>query len=252
MFDFTGRVVLITGAGSEKGIGRATALAFADQGADLVIADLNFEGAQETCALIEAKGRKALPLHLDVTNPEMCEDAVQEVIKEFGKIDVLVNNAGISQKVTIADMTIADVERIFKVNFYGMFNITKPVAEAMKKNNYGRIVNLSSVSAKRGGGIFGGAHYSAAKAADLGFAKNFSREYAMYGITNNSVAPGLINTDIWKTLPDEQAQKIIDMIPVGRPGEIKEVAATILFLASEEASYITGEEIDINGGMHMD
>lgn len=252
MFDFTGRVVLITGAGSEKGIGRATALAFADQGADLVIADLNFEGAKDTCALIEAKGRKALPIHLDVTDPKMCEQAVAQIMEEFGKIDALVNNAGVSQKVTIADMTIEDVEKIFKVNFYGMFNITKPTAEAMKKNGYGRIVNLSSVSAKRGGGIFGGAHYSAAKAADLGFAKNFSREYAAYGITNNSVAPGLINTDIWKTLPEEQAQKIIDMIPMGRPGEIKEVAATILFLASEEASYITGEEIDINGGMHMD
>ena len=149
-------------------------------------------------------------------------------------------------------MTLDDVKRIFNVNFYGMFNVTKACAAEMKKAGYGRIVNLSSVSAKRGGGVFGGAHYSAAKASDLGFAKNFSREYAMYGITNNSVCPGLINTDIWKSLPDEQAQKVIDLIPMGRPGEIAEVAATIVFLASEEASYITGEEIDINGGMHMD
>jgi 3-oxoacyl-[acyl-carrier protein] reductase len=252
MFTFDGRVVLITGAGSEKGIGRATALEFAKAGADLAIADLDFAGAQNTCALIEELGRKALPIHLDVTDPEACEKAVQEVVDTFGKLDVLVNNAGISQKVTIADMTIQDVERIFKVNFYGMFNITKPAAAAMKERGYGRIVNLSSVSAKRGGGIFGGEHYSAAKAGDLGFAKNFSREYAMHGITNNSVCPGLINTDIWKTLPKEQADKIIENIPVGRPGEIKEVAAAILFLASEEASYITGEEIDINGGMHMD
>ena len=124
----------------------------------------------------------------------------------------------------------------------------KPMMEA----GYGRIVNLSSVSAKRGGGIFGGAHYSASKAGVLAFSKNLSREICKYGITINCVCPGLINTEIWKSLPQEQAQKIIDGIPVGRPGETQEVADTIVFLASKEASYITGEEIDINGGQHMD
>jgi len=253
MFSFKGRVVFLTGAGSEKGIGRATAKKFAELGASIVVADIDLDGANETCRILESDyGVETLAIQLDVTSPEECEKAVDEAVKRFSKIDVLVNNAGISQKVTIADMTVKDIDRIFKVNFFGMFNITKPVAEHMKKNGYGRIVNLSSVSAKRGGGIFGGAHYSAAKAADLGFAKNFSREYAAYGITNNCVCPGLINTDIWKTLPQEQADKIIEGIPMGRPGEISEVAATIVFLASEEASYITGEEIDINGGMHMD
>jgi NAD(P)-dependent dehydrogenase (short-subunit alcohol dehydrogenase family) len=122
----------------------------------------------------------------------------------------------------------------------------------MKEQKYGRIVSLSSVSAKRGGGVFGGAHYSASKAAVLGFSKNLAREVALDGITVNCVAPGLVNTDIWKSLPADVAAGVIAGIPLGRPGETKEIAATIAFLASEEASYITGEEIDINGGSHMD
>ena len=117
---------------------------------------------------------------------------------------------------------------------------------------YGRIVHLSSVSGKRGGGVFGGAHYSASKAAVLGFSKNLAREVSQYGITTNCVCPGLINTEIWKSMPKEQADAVIAGIPMGRPGETQEVADTIVFLASKEASYITGEEIDINGGSHMD
>ena len=135
-------------------------------------------------------------------------------------------------------------------------NLTDP--EAVKElvntivDKYGRIVHLSSVSGKRGGGIFGGAHYSASKAAVLGFSKNLAREVSSYGITTNCVCPGLINTEIWKSLPKEQADAVIDGIPMGRPGEPQEVADAIVFLASKEASYITGEEIDINGGSHMD
>ncbi|HZG72399.1 MAG TPA: SDR family NAD(P)-dependent oxidoreductase, partial [Chondromyces sp.] len=138
------------------------------------------------------------------------------------------------------------------VNMFGLFLCTQAVLEPMKKQNYGRIVSLSSVSAKRGGGVFGGAHYSASKAAVLGFSKNLAREVAQDGITVNCVTPGLINTEIWKALPEEDAKKVIDGIPMGRPGETQEIASTIAFLASEEASYITGEEIDINGGSHMD
>ena len=173
-------------------------------------------------------------------------------MEKFGRIDVLVNNAGISQKVTVADMTMADIQRIFNVNMFGLFQITQAVCEVMKKQRYGRIVHLSSVSGKRGGGVFGGAHYSASKAAVLGFSKNLAREVSQYGITTNCVCPGLINTEIWKSMPAEQAKAVIDSIPMGRPGETQEVADTIVFLASREASYITGEEIDINGGSHMD
>jgi len=177
---------------------------------------------------------------------------VADVMEKFGRIDVLVNNAGISQKVTVADMALDDMKKIFNVNMFGLFLITQAVCEVMKKQNYGRIVHLSSVSGKRGGGIFGGAHYSASKAAVLGFSKNLAREVSQYGITTNCVCPGLINTEIWKSLSDADRDAVIASIPMGRPGETQEVANAIVFLASREASYITGEEIDINGGSHMD
>ena len=188
----------------------------------------------------------------NLTDPEAVKELVNTIVDKYGRIDVLVNNAGISQKVTVADMTLDDIKRIFNVNMFGLFLITQAVCEVMKKQNYGRIVHLSSVSGKRGGGIFGGAHYSASKAAVLGFSKNLAREVSSYGITTNCVCPGLINTEIWKLLPKEQADAVIDGIPMGRPGEPQEVADAIVFLASKEASYITGEEIDINGGSHMD
>ena len=196
---------------------------------------------------IEAAGFAA-----NLTDPEAVKELVNKIVDNYGRIDVLVNNAGISQKVTVADMTLDDIKRIFNVNMFGLFLITQAVCEVMKKQKYGRIVHLSSVSGKRGGGIFGGAHYSASKAAVLGFSKNLAREVSEYGITTNCVCPGLINTEIWKSLPKEQADAVIAGIPMGRPGETQEVANAIVFLASKEASYITGEEIDINGGSHMD
>ena len=196
---------------------------------------------------IEAAGFAA-----NLTDPDAVKELVNKIVDKYGRIDVLVNNAGISQKVTVADMTLDDIKRIFNVNMFGLFLITQAVCEVMKKQKYGRIVHLSSVSGKRGGGIFGGAHYSASKAAVLGFSKNLAREVSEYGITTNCVCPGLINTEIWKSLPKEQADAVIAGIPMGRPGETQEVANAIVFLASKEASYIIGEEIDINGGSHMD
>lgn len=252
MLDFAGQVVIVTGAGSPKGIGRVIARTFARQGAQLIIADMNKEGTDETVQIIQDEGGKADGVVLDVTSKESVDAMVDYIMKNYGRIDVLVNNAGISQKVTVADMTLADMERIFKVNMFGLFLVTQACMKPMVAAKYGRIVNLSSVSAKRGGGIFGGAHYSAAKAGVLAFSKNLSREISKDGVTVNSVCPGLINTEIWKSLDKELVEKILDDIPMKRPGETQEVADTIVFLASKEASYITGEEIDINGGSHMD
>ncbi|MFC0903457.1 SDR family NAD(P)-dependent oxidoreductase [Clostridium sp. MT-14] len=252
MFELNGRVAIVTGAGSPKGIGRTIALTLAKQGAAVVIADLNTAGVKNTVKDVKEAGGKALGVTLDVTSKKSNEAMVEKVLSEYGKIDILVNNAGISQKVTVEDMTLDDMKRIFNVNVFGLFLCTQAVMKVMKKQKYGRIISLSSVSGKRGGGIFGGAHYSASKAAVLGFSKNLAREVAPDGITVNSVAPGLINTEIWKSLPKEQADAIIGNIPMGRPGETQEIASTVAFLASEEASYITGEDIDINGGQHMD
>lgn len=252
MFELTNRVAIVTGSGSPKGIGRAIALALAKQGATVVIADLNREGIQDTVKAVEESGGEAYGVELDVTSKESVDKMVKDVLDKYGRIDILVNNAGISQKITVEDMTLEDMHRIFDVNMYGLFLCSQAVLKPMKEQKYGRIINISSVSGKRGGGIFGGAHYSASKAAVLGFSKNLAREVAKDGITVNSVAPGLINTEIWKSLPKEQADKIIENIPMGRPGETEEIASAVAFLASKEASYITGEEIDINGGQHMD
>ncbi|MEK3789403.1 MULTISPECIES: SDR family NAD(P)-dependent oxidoreductase [Paenibacillus] len=252
MFELTNRVAIVTGSGSKRGIGRTIALTLAKQGAKLCIADINQEGIQETVDAIKAAGGDAIGVELNVTSEESTKAMVAQVLEAYGRIDILVNNAGISQKATVAEMTLEDVTRVFNVNMFGLFLCTQAVLEPMKKQGYGRIVNLSSVSAKRGGGVFGGAHYSASKAAVLGFSKNLAREVAADGITVNSVAPGLVNTDIWKSLDKEVADGVIAGIPMGRPGETEEIAAAIAFLASEESSYITGEEIDINGGSHMD
>lgn len=252
MLDFDDQVIIVTGAGSPKGIGRVIAKTFAKQGGMVIIADINKAGVDETVQIIKDEGGKAEGILLDVTSKKSIDNMVKHVIDTYGRLDVLINNAGISQKVTVEDMTLDDIKRVFNVNMFGLFLCTQACMKPMVKAGYGRIVNLSSVSAKRGGGIFGGAHYSASKAAVLAFSKNLSREICQHGVTINSVCPGLINTEIWKSLPQEQAQKIIDGIPVGRPGETQEVADTIVFLASKEASYITGEEIDINGGQHMD
>lgn len=252
MLDFDGQVVIVTGSGSPKGIGKTIAKTFARQKAAVIIADINDAGIQDTVKEIKDAGGEAMGIVVNVTDKESVDNMVKTVMDAYGRIDVLINNAGISQKVTVEDMTIEDIRRIFEVNMYGLFLCTQACMKPMRAAKYGRIVNLSSVSGKRGGGVFGGAHYSASKAAVLGFSKNLSREISAEGITINSVCPGLINTEIWKSLPQEAADKIIDGIPMGRPGETQEVADTIVFLASKEASYITGEEIDINGGSHMD
>ncbi|MGN7377922.1 SDR family NAD(P)-dependent oxidoreductase [Bacillus altitudinis] len=252
MFTLNNQVAIVTGSGSEKGIGRTIALTLAKQGAAVVVADINEEGIRFTVEAIQKAGGKALGVVVNVTNKESIDQMVAVTLEAFGRIDILVNNAGISQKVTVQNMTLEDMTRVFNVNMFGLFLCTQAVLEPMIKQQYGRIINLSSVSAKRGGGLFGGAHYSASKAAVLGFSKNLAREVGKDGITVNCVAPGLVNTDIWKSLPIDEAEKVIDNIPLGRPGETKEIAAAITFLATKEASYITGEEIDINGGSHMD
>jgi len=252
MFELNNRVAIVTGSGSKRGIGRTIALTLAQQGAKLVIADINQEGIQETVDAIRAQGGEAIGIELNVTSEESNRAMVEQVIRHFGRIDILVNNAGISQKTTVEEMTLEDITRVFNVNMFGLFLCTQAVLGQMKKQGYGRIISLSSVSAKRGGGVFGGAHYSASKAAVLGFSKNLAREVAANGITVNCIAPGLVNTDIWKSLDEDTAKEVIASIPMGRPGETEEIASAIAFLASSQASYITGEEIDINGGSHMD
>ncbi len=250
---FKDRIAMVTGAASKRGIGRITALTLAREGADVVVGDMDLRGAEAVVAEIKALGRRSFAVKVDVSKQEDVSRFVQRVLDKFGRIDILVNNAGITQPIKVLDMTEADWDRIITTNLKGTFLCSKAVLPTMIKQGYGRIVNLSSVSAKRGGGVFGGAHYSAAKAGILGFAKALAREVAGYGITVNSVAPGLIATDIRGGLESPERQKEMSSdIPCRRLGTPEDVAAAIAFLASEDAGYITGEEIDINGGSHMD
>jgi 3-oxoacyl-[acyl-carrier protein] reductase len=250
---FKNRIAIITGAGSTRGIGRATALTLAKEGADIVVGDVELTGAEKVAEEIRAMGRRAIAVQVDVSKQQEVAGLVQKAVEQFGRVDILVNNAGITQPIKVADMTESDWDRIVSVNLKGTFLCSKAVLPTMIKQRYGRIVNLSSVSAKRGGGVYGGAHYSAAKAGILGFAKALAREVGAYGITVNSVAPGLIATDIRGGLESPERQKEITKdIPCQRLGTPEEVAAAIAFLASMEAGYVTGEEIDINGGSHMD
>jgi len=253
MFALTNRTAIVTGAGSKNGIGRATALALAGQGADVAICDLKQVGVDETVDEIRKLGRRALGFVVDVTRPEEVQGMVDAVERAWGRIDILANIAGITQPIKVANTTPEDWDRITGVNLRGTFLVSKAVAAVMAKHKYGRVINMSSVSAKRGGGVFGGAHYSAAKAGILGFAKALAREVAADGITVNSVAPGLVLTDIRGGIESEEGQaRLAADIPVGRLCRPDEIAAVVCFLASEEAGYITGEDIDINGGSHMD
>jgi 3-oxoacyl-[acyl-carrier protein] reductase len=248
-----GRVAIVTGAGSPRGIGRASAVRLAQDGADVVVGDLDLAGAETVAGEVRALGRRSLAVRTDVTSEADVAALVQRALQEFGRIDILVNNAGITQPKRVSDITVADWEKVLAVNLKGTFLCSRAVLPTMLHQGYGRIVNLSSVSAKRGGGVFGGAHYSAAKAGILGFAKALAREVAAQGITVNSVAPGLVATDIRGGLEDPATQReMAKDIPARRLAKPEEVAAAIAFLASEDAAYITGEEIDINGGSHMD
>lgn len=251
--NFDNRVVLVTGAGSKRGIGRETAKQFASRGATVFLADLNYQGVEEASEEIRASGGEAYPIQLDVSLRQEVEKAVSEIIQRAGKIDILVNSAGISLPTRIHEITEEEWDKIFAINIKGIFFLTQQVLPYMKQQGYGRIINISSVAGKRGGGLFGGAHYSASKAAVAGFTKAVAREMATFGITSNCVAPGVIETDLTgDLLTEEMERERMKTIPMGRKGTASEVAHTILFLASEEAGYITGEEVDINGGMHID
>jgi len=252
--DFSGKVALITGAGSEKGIGRATAVKLSEYGATVIVVDVNEEGVKQVAEGIRREGGNAEGVTLDITDQSGVDDAVNSLVDKYGKIDILVNNAGISRPTRVLDIPEDEWDLVFNINMKGLFFVTQSVLKSMKENEYGRVINLSSVSGKRGGGIFGGSHYSAAKAGVTGFTKAIAREMAEFNITCNTVAPGLVGgTNITGGLLTDEAEKqIIEGIPLKRVGEVDDIAHSITFLASEGASYITGEELDINGGSHID
>ncbi|WNW09990.1 SDR family NAD(P)-dependent oxidoreductase [Pseudomonas sp. DTU_2021_1001937_2_SI_NGA_ILE_001] len=241
------KVAIITGAASARGIGRATAEIFARQGARVVILDLDESAARDAAA---ALGEDHLGLAANVADQGQVQRAVAAVLEHYGHIDVLINNAGITQPLKILDIGHSDYDKVLDVSLRGTLLMSQAVIPSMRARQSGSIVCMSSVSAQRGGGIFGGPHYSAAKAGVLGLARAMARELGPDSVRVNSIAPGLIQTDITGGLmQDERRHAIIDGIPLGRLGQAQDVGNAALFLASDLSSYLTGITLDVNGGM---
>jgi NAD(P)-dependent dehydrogenase (short-subunit alcohol dehydrogenase family) len=241
------RVVIVTGAASPRGIGKATAKALAAQGARIVILDLREEDAKLAAADL---GDAHLGLACDVTDKAACLAAAKATLERYGRIDGLINNAGITQPVRTLDITAEGFDAVVDVNLRGTLYMSQAVLPAMKEQKSGSIVCMSSVSAQRGGGIFGGPHYSAAKAGVLGLSRAMAREFGGDSIRVNSITPGLIQTDITgDKLTTEMRADIIKGIPLGRLGDASDVANACLFLVSDLSTYLTGITLDVNGGM---
>ena len=241
-----GRFAAITGAAGPRGLGRAMAQIFAEHGATVAILDLNAAEAQAVAAEL---GPDHVGLACDVTDKAACDAAMAEMISRWGRIDILVNNAGITQPLKLMEIAAANYDAVLDVNLRGTLYASQAAIPQMRAQGAGSIVNISSVSAQRGGGIFGGPHYSAAKAGILGLTKAMARELAPDGIRVNAICPGFIGTDITAgKLTPAMKEQILAGIPMGRVGEARDVAGCALFLASDLSAYVTGSEVDVNGG----
>ncbi len=244
--NFSNKVAIVTGAG--QGIGKAIAIALGRKGTKVVVADVS-DLISAVAKEIEALGSKALPLRCDVTNRESVENMTKSVLDNYGRIDILVNNAGIYPLKPFVEMTEKDWDRVFNVNIKGIFNCTQTVLPTMRGQRYGRIVNISSIAGTVIG-YFNLVHYSATKAAIVGFTRSLALEVARDGICVNAIAPGAIETKAaTEVVPKEVADQMIAAIPLGRWGKPEEIASAVLFLAGEESSYMTGQCIVIDGGL---
>ncbi len=243
-----GKTAVISGAASERGIGRATAQLFAEHGARVAILDLDQEASARVAERLPGAGHHGIAC--DVTDKASCEAAAAKAIGAFGRVDILINNAGITQPLKTLDISIENWRSVIDVNMTGVLLLSQAFIPHMKEKGGGAIACMSSVSAQRGGGIFGGPHYSAAKAGVLGLAKAMAREFGPHGMRVNSVTPGLIQTDITGgKLTDAMRTDILKGIPLNRLGDAIDVARIYLFLASDLSAYVTGATIDVNGGM---
>lgn len=239
------RVALVTGGA--QGIGRQICLSFAGEGADIVVGDVNLEQAAKTKEEIEALGRNAQAVKLDVTNYAEVQNMVNKILDKFKKIDILINNAGITRDNLILKMSVEEWEAVIKVNLTGAFHCTKAVVRAMLKQRAGKIVNIASIIGLVGNP--GQASYSASKAGIIALTKTTAKELASRNIQVNAVAPGFIQTQMTERLPEDIKAKMLAQIPMARFGSPEDVANVCLFLASQESDYVTGQTIVVDGGM---
>jgi 3-oxoacyl-[acyl-carrier protein] reductase len=247
MFKLDGKTALVTGA--SQGIGEAIAKLLALQGARVVVAARNEEKLKALAAAIGEAGGQALPLVLDVTQPETFGERLKTLPEDFAGIDVLVNNAGVTADNLLARMSLEDWERVLRTNLTGAFALTKEVIRGMMKRRWGRIINVSSVVGMMGNP--GQANYAASKAGLIGFSKSLARELGSRNITVNVVAPGYIQTAMTEKLPEASREELTGAIALKRLGTVEDIAAAVLYLASEEAGYVTGHTLNISGGLYI-
>jgi 3-oxoacyl-[acyl-carrier protein] reductase len=241
------RVAFVTGA--SRGIGRAIALTLCRSGFDIVVASPEIEKNEEVAEEIRACSGEAMTVNLDVTSPESVKAAFSKVMQDKTRIDVLVNNAGITRDGLAVRMKPQDWDLVMKINLSGAFLCSQQVLPGMMKNRWGRIVNISSVVGQAGSA--GQANYAASKAGLIGMTKSLAQEMGSRNITVNAIAPGYIDTDMTRALPEELKQKMLATVPLARMGKPEDIASAVKFLASEDASYITGHVLAVNGGMYM-
>ena len=243
----TNRTALITGA--SRGIGRACATSLAAAGARVALAARNVEALEELAETLRAEGRQAFAVALDLSNADSIKEAAARVAKDFGRVDILVNNAAITKDNLAMRMKRDDWDLVLNTNLTGAFLMIQQVLPAMIRERWGRIVNISSIVGETGNA--GQANYAASKAGLIGLTKSIAQEIASRNVTVNAVAPGFIATDMTQVLPQELKDKMLAAIPLRRFGQAEDVAAAVRFLASDEASYITGHVLDVNGGLRM-